>query len=179
MTHQSKDEFAVGVVVKPHGVKGLVKVHAFNPRSQVLQDCNEIDFVHGEKRWRGSIRLVGKSQGFYLIAVDGTGDREQAEQLRGAKIIVDRATLEEVAPMQEGEYFYSDLIDCQVFDQEGSPCGIVHNVFEAGASDVLVIRNEGRECYVPMIEKWILSIDLNERKIQVRDFEQWDSWSVE
>ena len=64
--------------------------------------------------------------------MDGVTGREQAEQLRGWYLSVPR---EESLPLEEGEYFVSDLIGCRVIDAEAGELGVLRDVIKTGAND--------------------------------------------
>ena len=74
----------------------------------------------------------------YLVALHGVADRDQADALRGQEVRVDRADL---PALEEGEMYAIDLIGYAVSDPEGTVRGVVEDVEEAGAQDLL--RLEG------------------------------------
>ena len=166
----------VGVVTRAHGVKGQVKLRLHNPRS-TLFSCPGPHRVclaasAAPPRWLELERTAATREAL-VVRLAGVADRAAAEALRGARVLVDRARLE---PPGEGEYYYTDLIGCAVVDEAGEAVGQVHSVFEAGASDVLVIRAGELERYIPLMDDWVTDVDLDRRRIQVRGIDQWDSW---
>ena len=62
-----------------------------------------------------------------------------AFSLKGQQIAVPREALPEP---DEGEYYWSDLIGLSVSNTEGVAFGKITQVFETGANDVLVVREE-------------------------------------
>jgi len=165
----------LGVVVKPHGVRGVVKLRLYNPSSTTLQICESIRLrQHGEDR-HVVFELQGKARGHVLLRIEGVSTLQQAEALRGARVMVDRGA---VAPAQDGEYLYLDLLGCQVLDEQGAPLGEVHEVFEAGASDVLIVRHGELERLIPLVDAWILSVDLDHKEIVVRGGDQWEAQKI-
>ena len=175
-THQPTTAIELGVVVKPHGVKGLVKVILHNPGSDTLDRCTELTLDHdGQQQTVGFTLISDAVKTGLLVRIDGVVNMDQAEALRGARILVGRELVE---PSEEGEYLYADLLGCQVVGPEDEPLGEVADLFEAGASDVLVVRGDGMERMIPLVEQWIQEVDLAAKIIRVRDAEQWEPYEV-
>jgi 16S rRNA processing protein RimM len=91
-----------------------------------------------------AIRPTGKTA---VARFDGVADRAAAEALRGSLVEIDRAAL---PPLEEGEYYYADLIGLPAVDRDGQRLGIVISVENYGAGDLLEIELEGgRQSLVP------------------------------
>jgi 16S rRNA processing protein RimM len=75
-------------------------------------------------------------------------DRNAAEALRGTMLQVLRS---ELPPLEDGEYYHSDLIGLPCIDSEGTAVGTVVEVENFGAGDVIEIeRPDGKRFMVPM-----------------------------
>lgn len=166
----------VGVLGRAHGVRGQIKLHLHNPASAALEDGQRrVTLVTDEGEHERDLVVTAAVGEQLVVRLQGVEDRDAAEALRGARVLVERDSL---APPGEDECYYVDLIGCRVVDELEGEVGLVHDVFEAGASDVLVVRHEGQERYVPLVEQWVVSVDLEGRRITVRGIEQWESWPV-
>jgi len=166
----------VGVLGRAHGVRGQIKLHLHNPASAALEGAAcRVTLVTDEGVHERDLEVTAATGEQLIVRLQGVEDRDAAEALRGARVLVGRASLE---PPGEDEYYYVDLIGCQVVDELEGEVGLVHDVFEAGASDVLVVRDGSQERYVPLVEQWVVSVDLEARRITVRGIEQWESWPV-
>ncbi len=180
------------MVVKPHGVRGMVKVRLYNPSSELLAGRAEVWVEAGDGRTHGIETVHGASPAGALLSLEGVTDRGRAELLRGARLMARR----EAVALDEDQYLYADLIGCAVrlgppardaacdmepprpgstsAEQEGVTAserrsiGQVVEVFEAGASDVLVVRrDDGSELMLPMVDDWVVEVDLGHREILV------------
>lgn len=167
----------LGLIAKPHGVRGELNVRLHNARSAALLRVNSLTLVRADgSSSELAFNVVSQSAEHVIIALEGIKDRAGALALRGASIRVERAAL---APPAQGEYFYQDLIGCQVLDEEGQSLGCVTALFEAGASDVLVVRDAEIERYLPLVEQWIGAVDLEDRVIRLKGrADDWESWEV-
>jgi 16S rRNA processing protein RimM len=158
---------ALGQVSGVFGVRGWVKVFSHtSPSSNILSYSPW--YLGGDDGWEAFEVLEGQSHGKGLIVrLAGLQDREQAANLVGRVIAVDRAQLPEP---EAGEYYWTDLQGLRVQTAEGVELGRVDHLFETGANDVLVVQGD-RERLVPYI--WgevIRSVDL-EAGLMVVD---WD-----
>jgi 16S rRNA processing protein RimM len=74
-------------------------------------------------------------------------DRAAAEQLRGSLIAVPRSAL---PPLEDGEYYYADLLGLMCESQAGDTLGVVVAVENFGAGDVIEIEApDGKRSMVP------------------------------
>jgi len=74
-------------------------------------------------------------------------DRAAAEQLRGSIVAVPRSAL---PPLEEGEYYYADLLGLACESQAGESLGVVVAVENFGAGDVIEIEKpDGKRTMVP------------------------------
>jgi 16S rRNA processing protein RimM len=100
-----------------------------------------------------------------LLTFQGYTTPEEVGVLRNRILYVrqdDRPALE------EGEYYHHELIDLQVISDDGHRLGVVSEILEAPASDVLVIRPEsGPEVLIPVNDTFIQDIDVEAGKITV------------
>ena len=166
-----RKEIELGVVVKPHGLKGGVKARLYNMASSALHQCREVTLVLPSEQHRVGFQIIGSAGDCLLLHVEGVKDRDEAEHLRGAKILVDRAAVE---PLEEGQYLCADLLGCHVVDEQDQPLGTVSNIFSAGASDVLVVEEGSQERLIPLVKEWVVSVDVEARRIQVTGADQWE-----
>jgi len=164
---------AVGRNVRPHGVRGLVKVRLFCEESRSLLDTQEVVVENGDSGISGSggprsyriveARKVGDG---VLLGLEGVDDRDAAENLRGATVLIAREAL---PPVDEGEFYYHDLPGIEVVDETGARVGVVTSAFETAASDIIVVEtSERNEVLVPMVDEIVLSLDTAAKKMVVK-----------
>ena len=86
--------------------------------------------------------VVGLARGAVLAAIEGVGDRNAAEALKGTRLYVDRAVLP--AP-DEGEFYREDLVGLAAELADGTKVGEVISVEDYGAGDVIEISRPGEK----------------------------------
>ena len=124
---------AVGRVARAHGVRGRILIAPYNADSEGLQRVQRIWL--GDREFE--IERAERVHLGYLVALRGVGDRNQADELRGQEVRVDRAELPELGP---GEMYAIDLIGYEVSDPAGNVRGVVEDLVEAGPQDLLRLR---------------------------------------
>ena len=88
--------------------------------------------------------------------MDGVGDANAVEALRGEKLYVDR---EHAVELPEDADFIVDLIGCRVTDDEGNDYGKITDVMQPGGNDVYVISGKRGEVLVPALKSVVISVD--------------------
>ena len=159
----------VGVVARPHGLRGDVVLNA------------ETDFV--EERFAVGARLWTRVDGVVqrllvvraslagrrpVVGFDGVFDVPGAERLTGAEL---RITEDQVMPLAPGSYYLHQLVGCRVETTGGNVVGEVARVDGGAASSVLVVVGPRGEVLVPMAASVCQSIDVDARVIRIEAIE--------
>ncbi len=127
----------LGVVAAPHGVRGLVRVKSFTAEPEALARYGPLEDEAGRKL---ALALVGAAKGVLLMRIEGVGDRDAAERLKGLRLYLPRAALPE--PEAE-EYYHADLIGLVAALKDGTVLGRVRAVHDYGAGDSIEIARDG------------------------------------
>ena len=144
---QHQDELiCVGHILGAQGLKGWVRVFSdTSPRDNIV---NYSPWVIEQGDELLTVGVSGRSRGRNVLArLDGCEDRNQAEALTGCRILIDPKQLPR---LQEGDYYWSDLIGLKVESLQGEALGVVASILETGADDVLVLSAE-RERLIPFV----------------------------
>ena len=135
----------LAAVTGAHGVTGEVRLKLFGEGVQAL--CRHKSFNGGALTLK---KLGDDNKGGAIARFAEVADRNQAEALRGTLLTVPRSAL---PPLEEGEYYYADLIGLAAVSDAGAALGTVVAVENFGAGDLLEIeRPDGKRFMVPMRE---------------------------
>lgn len=162
------DWIEVGTVVGAQGMKGELKIYPSsdfperfeepgkrwlqNPQTQEIQ---EVELLAGRD-------IPGKN--LYVLLIDRVRDRDQAEALKGYKLLVESSDRPE---LEEDEYHVSELINLEVYHQEtGESIGVIIDIYTAG-NDLLEVKLHKQ----PTPEK-IIEIDANSNSKRKRKVKQ-------
>jgi len=164
MTVSETDFVVVGKVTSSYGIRGWVKVYSFTEPVTNILDYNPW-YLKQDHQWREFTLCEGRAHGKGVVAhLQTIDDRNQADLLRGFEIAVRRS---QIPAAETGEYYWIDLIGCRVLTVEGEDLGVVEELMETGANDVLVVRGE-RERLIPyVVDEVVKDIDLEQKLIRV------------
>ena len=167
MTNDS-DWVVIGRFGRPHGIKGLLTVISFTePRDNILRYTDWHAFLNYQWLPLKLLHLEMNNK-FILAQVDGYREREEAARLTNIDIAVKRAQL---PVLQEGEYYWHQLIGMQVVTPEGILLGSVSEMLSTGANDVLVVIGEKRHLIPYLPGRSVIEVNDSQRKITV----DWDT----
>lgn len=161
----SDDPVSVGRVVKPHGIRGAVIVESWS-------DAEERFAAGGSLLIGRQLRAVEVTRcrphgGRWLVELEGVEDRDAAEALRGAELFVDGSELPE---LEGGAYWIHELRGCELSMEGGERLGTVRDVVgepRTGQQWLEVERSSG-SLLVPMVEAWVVEVDVEARRIVMR-----------
>ena len=132
---QQKRNILVGKIVAPQGIRGEVRVQTFTSTPMdfkslaVFGDNIAADAFH-------FVRVVPNTN-VVIARIDGIGDRNAAETLRGTELFIDRDSL---PATKDGEYYQTDLIGMMVL-RDGAELGRVVCFQNFGAGDIMELEN--------------------------------------
>jgi 16S rRNA processing protein RimM len=146
----------MGVIGRPHGVRGLVRVTSYAGDLTAhgpLFDAKGRRFV---LRWRGEgVAEIAEVAGGIEVKV---ADRPAAEKLTNTRLFVDRTQLPEP---EADEYYLADLIGLPAHDASGARLGVVSAVHDYGAGASLEIdREEDAPLLVPFTRTSVPEVDV-------------------
>ncbi|MBV35904.1 MAG: ribosome maturation factor RimM [Rickettsiales bacterium] len=164
------EPLVVGKLNGAYGIKGWVKVYSFtSPKENIFNYKPWYLKLNGE--WQEIAIVTGREQGKTLVAqLEGCDDRNQAEAYHGVEVAIDKSQLPE---LENGEYYWRDLIGLSVVNQAGEQFGQVKKLMETGANDVLVVKKpKGGELLIPYVPDYsVINVDLEAGEILV----DWES----
>lgn len=156
----------VGKLNGASGIKGWVKVYSYtDPKENILNYSPWYLKLDGQ--WQEVSILNGREQGKTVVAqLEGCNDRNTAESYRGVEIAIEESQLPQ---LEEGEYYWRDLIGLTVVNMAGEELGTVKKMMETGANDVLVVKTASKEeLLIPYVPEYsVMKVDLESKQITV------------
>ena len=152
------EEFVcVGKVSGIFGVRGWIKVYSYTETRENILTYSPWTLTKGKESKEVEV-IDGRRHGKTVVArLEGINDRDDAAELNGWEIFIHA---DQLPKAKQGEYYWADLIGLQVKTVEGIDLGIVQQMLETGANDVVVVLGE-RERLIPFLQgQTIIKIDL-------------------
>jgi len=159
----------LGVITRPQGVRGEIRVHVFNPDSTLLEELAEV-FLIGKKDEEPAlveIRSARRGPKALIMRLEGVSSREDVEALRGYTLCIPRAALPD---LEDGDYYHADLIGLEAFEGTES-IGRVVDVLDYPSAECLKIERPGGFLEVPMLPKWLVRVDVEAGKVLLKDLD--------
>ena len=157
--------YAVGQIINTFGIKGEVRllpltsdIERFNLSNPYYLGISKKK-IHVEKFWPHKGTVVVKFKEFSNI--------DDVELLKGEYVYVSE---EDLYPLKEDEYFQKDLIGMLVYE-DGELIGKLIKVIEGLSSDTYEIENKDGSFYVPAVKEFILNVDVEKGRMDIRTIE--------
>lgn len=192
MAHSPDDLVELGRIVSAYGVKGWVKIQPYSAHAEVLLNTKfwwlKTPMPSAGVGVLPSARLVkviqARPQGAALVAcLDNASDRDQADALKGHTVWVSRGSF---PPPEHDEYYWVDLIGCQLFgtrQTERALIGVVQEVIDNGAHAILrvaradpdehggcTLRSDAKgrfvDVLVPFVSAHVHTVDLANKRLE-------------
>lgn len=160
----------VGKIVGTHGIKGEVKVKSdtsFKDERYKKGSILYLDFQN--KKEQIKIDSHREHKNMDLITFNGYNNINDILKYVGCDVLVKKEDLKE---LEDGEYYYDDLIGLMAFETSGKKIGEVIDINEVPQGIILVIEKEdGKRALVPFVPYFIKDVDLEEEKIIIEPIE--------
>ena len=135
----------VGVITSPHGVRGEVKVYPTTDDVMRFKKLDKVilDLGRGETR-ELKIRQVKFFKNMVILKFDGVDTMNEVEGWRQKDLLITR---DQAIPLEEDEFFITDLIGLNVVTDEGETLGTLTDVMETGANDVYCVNRREKSFF--------------------------------
>ena len=159
----------VGIIASTHGVRGEVKVFPTTDNPERFRELKQVLLDTGNEYKSLNVAGVKFFKNQVILKFREFHDINEVEQYKGKDLLVTR---DQAVPLKENENFITDLIDMEVYTDEGGRLGTLTDVLRTGANDVYVVETEeGKEVLLPAIGSCILDVDVEEGRMTVHILE--------
>lgn len=155
----------IGQIVNTFGIKGEVKVNPFTDDITRFDELKEIYVEKKNELKLFQIEQVNYKKNMVILKLKGIETVEEAEKLRNCYLKIDR---KDAKKLPKDTYFIVDLLGLDVYTDEGKLLGKVDDIYNAGSSDIYVVKDElGKQILLPAIKDVLKEVDLENQKIIV------------
>jgi 16S rRNA processing protein RimM len=153
----------VAQIGAPHGVRGEVRLKSFTADPVAIADYGLLESEDGGAQFE--IASLRPAKDHFVARLRGVDDRDAAARLTNMRLYVPRDRL---PPLDEGEFYHTDLIGLPAFDIGGDQIGIVIAVQNFGAGDLLELRVDGgQSVLLPFNDTTVPMVDIAGRRIVI------------
>lgn len=153
----------IGKLRRPHGIQGEMLMDVLTDFPERLRR-KKVVYV-GEQHEPLTLSAIRPQDRAMLVMFEGLENFDAIGRLRNQMVYV---KISELPKLPDGEYYYHELIDMRIVDDQGRELGVLSEILETGANDVYVITSpSGEEILLPVISGVVLNIDPEQREIRV------------
>ncbi len=159
----------LGRVTGAHALRGEIRVRFFGDGPESLMAVPRVSLAGEPESPDGRDFVVedaGPGRGGEVrMRLRGVSDRSAAEALQGQWVRADVALL---PSLPEGEWYWFQFVGCRVEDADGRRLGVVREIWETGAHDILVVEgDDGRRQLIPAAADLLKEVDIEGRRIAI------------
>lgn len=163
--------FNVGKIVNTHGIRGEVRVISRTDFAQERYKIGNVLYIFMENKPPIEVKVASHRvhKSFDLLAFEGYDNINLVEKFKGAMIKVPESQLQ---PLDEGEYYFHEIIGCTVVTEDGETIGEIKEILTPGANDVWVVkRKKGGDVLIPYIADVVKQVDVENKTITIHVME--------
>jgi len=158
--------------MRPHGVKGELRLRLFNKSSDILLEQDEVlvRMADGEEH-EVSIDHARRADDAILLKLFSVDDRDRADDLRGAHICVRR---KEFPAPGEGEFYAVDIVGSEArMKEDGTRLGEVVEIMTYPTVQSIIIRADDKlgDWEVPLSDTFIGTVDTAAKVVEILTLE--------
>lgn len=159
--------YNVGKIVNTHGVRGEIRVISstdFPEKRYAPGALLYLQHPNISEKLTLTVATHRQHKNFNLLTFDGYHSLNDVEIFKGGTLQVSE---EQLGELEEGDFYYHEIIGCQVDTVEGEDLGKIKEILSPGANDVWVIqrKNGGKDLLIPYIEQVVKEVNIKEKKV--------------
>ena len=165
------DHIAIGVIVRPHGINGTMRVKVYNADSTLFPaQVKHMAIVTPDGVEYRDLRFKNRVKADVLISCPKIQTPEHVQDLKGSQLNIPKQHI----PVNADEFLFADLVGCSVVDADSNTVtGKVVGVDAFGASDILTVRTSDGLKLVPFVDQWVDAVNTKKKIVVIRDLDRF------
>ncbi|WP_163579813.1 ribosome maturation factor RimM [Gracilibacillus saliphilus] len=164
------DHLKVGKIVNTHGIKGEVKVVRITDFDERFEVGTTLWIKGKDSQELKPVTIDGHRvhKNFDLLHFEGFNNINEVEHFKESLLVIKTS---EISDLEENEFYYHEIIGCEVETTDGELIGKVTEILSPGANDVWIVKQKGKEYLIPYIEQVVKEVDINQHLIKIEPME--------
>jgi 16S rRNA processing protein RimM len=149
--------FCAAIITSPHGIHGHVKIKCFLEDPADFKMYSPYHNENGEETYRVT-KVLSQNKDMLIVTLEDIKDRNQAERLKGAKLMLAR---EHLPDLEQDTFYHADLIGLDVLSSVDKAFGKVHALYNFGAGDILEVETtQSKLVMIPFTHDIVPDVDM-------------------
>ncbi|MBM7677913.1 ribosome maturation factor RimM [Gracilibacillus alcaliphilus] len=160
----------VGKIVNTHGIKGEVRVIRITDFEERFEIGNVLWIKKKDEEQLQQVTIDGHRlhKNFDLLHFEGWNNINDVEPFKDSLLVINK---EQLADLAENEFYYHEIVGCEVKTTDGLWIGKVTEILSPGANDIWVVKGEGKQHLIPYIEDVVKQVDVENGEITIEPME--------
>lgn len=159
-----KEYLVIGKIIKVVGLKGELRVFPSTDFSFDRFKKNKIIYI-GEDKKEYKIKTARNVENLPVISFENYEDINLVEDLKGQIIYIKK----NIKDLPRDTYYFSDLIGCEIIDENNNSIGKVIKVEDYPAQRTLRVKTaQNKNILIPFVNAFIIKVDIENKKINVK-----------
>jgi 16S rRNA processing protein RimM len=156
----------IGRIVNTHGIRGELKIVPETDFPERFETGSSLIIVDiQDKQTPVKVQSARLHKNMYIVKFEQFGNINEVEKYKGSLLKMEEKYQQS---LDEGEYYYHEIMGCKVVTEEGQELGLVSEILTPGANDVWVVkRPKGKELLLPVIDDVVLEVDVASKTIRI------------
>ena len=172
MNNTPEDLVPLGKIIKPHGINGELKVFLYNDESKTFINGLNVWFSMGDHKYQSyKLNSIRGSKNNKIIKLDNITHISETKILIKKEVFVSRC---EFGKLDSKDNFYlNDLIGFKVFDENNNDYGVIIDLLNTSANDIIIVDYKNKEIMIPIIDQYVTLFDFENKLIKVSNIKSF------
>ncbi|UOQ85553.1 ribosome maturation factor RimM [Gracilibacillus salinarum] len=164
------EHLKVGKIVNTHGIRGEVRVIRITDFEERFEAGTTLYIKSKASDTLTPVTIDGHRvhKNFDLLHFQGYENINDVEKFKDSTLLI---RTEQLTELEENEFYYHEIIGCEVETVSGEVLGKVSEILSPGANDVWVVKQKGKEYLIPYIEDIVKEVDIDKQRIIIEPME--------
>lgn len=156
--------FQLGVVSKPHGLKGELYISLDTDYPEDYAEMESVFLLQNGKLVPFFIEYIQVKHTQALLKFEDVDTKDEAVLLKGTTV---HLPLNQLPKLTDDQFYFHEIVGFQIVDQNMGDLGKVGQVYEAGHQDLIGMDYQDKEVLIPINDDIILKVKREEQQLLV------------
>lgn len=155
---------SIGKILNFHGIKGEVKMGFTAGKESLIKNLKKVYLFINNNKVCYDVDSVRFHKNFAIVKFKQVNTVNEVMDIKGLLVHIEEDVLK--SKLQKDEYLISDLVGLNAFDSNGNQIGIICDLGENKATDLIQIQKpNGLKFMVPFVKDWVPVVDIDNKKV--------------